>query len=153
MYESILDAIRQELQTVITADPDTVDFAMVRKLADIAIDIQASSVTSVEEIGTPQFGTGRAATRPAAYGPSGTERMISEVLPQIASLLEGKFASDSLSSLSALLETYVKVSNPDTPGFDQDLATELKNKIEKYLKEEKHEDIHTDTTGGHQPDA
>lgn len=148
MYDAILNAIKQELQTVITADPDTtVDFVMVKKLADMALDIQSSAVCSVEEMGSQQYGGRPIAIRAPGYGPSGTERMISELLPQFMPLLQGKFASDSLSSLSSLLETYMRLSNADTPGFDKELAAEVKIKIERTLKEENHEDLHTDATG------
>jgi hypothetical protein len=151
MYESILETIKQEMQSAMAADP--VNFPAVRKLADMALDLQASSVSSVEEVrSSSQFGTGPVALR-AGYGPSGTERMISELLPQIMPLLERKFASDTLDNLSSLLETYMKLSNPNTPGHDPELAKGVKNILEKQLKEGNHEAIHTDTPGGHQPDA
>lgn len=143
MYEPILSAIKQEIQTLMTVH--SVDFVMVRKLADIATEIQASSVTSVEEIGSSSIRP--VAVRAQAYGPTGTERLMSEFLPQIMPLLQAKFASDSLSSLSSLLQSYTQVSNPDTPGYDQELASAVKGEIERHLKEEKHEDIHTDVPG------
>lgn len=146
-HETILNAIKQDLQSLLENEP--VDFGTVRKLADIATEIQASAVTMVSEMGeagTSLSPRARPMTVPA-YGPSGTERIISELLPQVLPLLQGKFASDSLSSLSSILETYTRVSNPDTPGYDEELAKAVKDKIKKSLKEEDHEDIHTDATG------
>jgi len=145
-YEAILSAIKQDLQSLL--ESDSVDFVAVRKLADIATEIEASSVTMVSEVG--EMGTSPMRVRPVAvqaYGPPSTERMLSEILPQFVPLIQGKFASDSVSSLASLLKTYTQVRDPDAPGYDEELATAVKDRLKQLLKEEDHENIHTDTPG------
>ena len=141
MYKAILAVIKQEIQARV-AD-ENVDFTIVKKLAEAALDFQAAAITNVEEVNS--FQPVQAVPHGGqAYGPGGMERMISEVIPQFMPIFQQKFANDALNSLSALLETYLRLKDSDP-----ELAAKIKDRINQALHKEvqTNEDIHTDVPG------